>query len=1027
MRLFVERPVATAMVFLALLALGLNSFLNIPIELAPEEEFPQLDIQTFWRGAPPETIQTQITSPLEEQASAVKGVKKITSSSRIGYSRITLEFDPKTNMEFARLALREKITEIKDSLPYGVLPRIEPFIPQDFRVRPFLSYTISGNYSLQKLRELIKDKIELGIGSIKGVASVNVTGGSDPEIRVVLNEKKLKSLNIHPYLVRMRIQDRIQTFPTGKIKKGSSEFLFKVSDPIGGTRQLGETIITYTGDNQIKLSDVADIHPSYSEIDFINRINGQPTILLTIRKESGMSTLKISREVKNRLEAIKEELPRDLIFRAVDDQSEDIQKNLRELYLLVGIIVSVIFVLVFLVLRSFKPSLLILSSIIFSVIITFNLIYFFKISINMLTLGGLALGFGLFVDNSIVVFENVLRLRETGKSPFQAAIQGSKEVFLPVLAATLTTMSVFFSFAYFQGRLKIYYLPLAIVISSALMASLLVSFSLIPALSPYLLKRKRKERKERFRDIYEKILKNLIRHPVIVLLIIIIIFYSTFKWFKDEVTIGEWFGWDPGQELFIGLEMPSGTPIEWTNDVAKKFEEKVLEKEYEKEMNTTVLTERAGIRIKFPPQIEYSYIPYVLKEELIHFATNFAGVGVYIRGFDPQSYSSSIGSGSSFDSSIKFYGYNLKKLKEITSSLELTLKKNARVKEVRTTSDRYGRFFRLDSFEYILKIDKKPLEKYDINPYYLYSHIASLFQGRVFSPLRTRMGGKETEISMKFPEAEKMNLKNLQNILIRTHRGEYLRIGDITTLEVRPIAGSIDREDQQYQHTIMWEFRGPYRASERYKNAIYSNLVLPPGFTATIEDYGLWMTEEETGQMAFAIIFSLALIFMILAALYESLIQPFFILLAVPLALIGVFTAFVLADFPFDSSAYIGVILLGGIVVNNSILLVDHINAKRKDGLSLLEAVITGSKERIRPIFLTTSTTVLGMFPLILIQIEVERRQIWSSLALSAVGGLISSTLFILIAIPIFYYYGDRIPYWVYKKGEEIKLAWKKF
>ena len=481
MKIFVERPIATAMFFLALLILGIYSFLHIPIELAPKEEFPQLDIQTRWQGVPPEIIQTQITSPLEEIASTIKGVRKIDSESSIGYSSITLEFDAKTNMEFARLALQEKIAKARENLPYRVRPSVRPYVPSDFRVKSFLSYTISGNYSLQRLRELVKDKIEMGVGAVKGVADVEVSGGSDPEIKIILDKEKLKAFNIHPYQVSFKIGERIQTYPAGKIKKGSQEFIFKVSDPVKGIRELGDTIITYSGNNPIELRDVAQIVPSYGEIYYINRINGQPTIRLTIVKEKGTSALKAARRVKRKLEAIKKELPKDLVFKVVQDESEEIQKNLRNLYLLVGIIVVVIFFLVFLVLKSFKPSLLVLSSIAFSVLITFNLIYLFKVSINLLTLGGLALGFGLFVDNSIVVFENGLRLREKGFSPVQAALQGSKEVILPVLAATLTTISVFFSFAYFQGRLKIFYLPLAIDISSALAASLLVSFSLIPA------------------------------------------------------------------------------------------------------------------------------------------------------------------------------------------------------------------------------------------------------------------------------------------------------------------------------------------------------------------------------------------------------------------------------------------------------------------------------------------------------------------------------------------------------------------
>ncbi len=1025
MRLFVERPIATAMVFLVLMVLGVFSFFNIPIEMAQSQDFPQLNINTSWYGVAPEIMQTEVTAPLEEKVATVKDVRKITSSSSIGNSRITLEFDKKTNMEFVRLALREKISEVRENLPYDVIPRIRFFVPEDFRVNPFLQYTISGDYTLHKLRELVKDKIEIGIGSIKGLASIEVTGGADPEIQILLDENKLKALSIHPYTISNALRQRLRTYPAGTVTKGSQEFIFKISDPVGGIRELGDIVVARSGINPVKLKDVAEILPSFKDIYSINRINGQPTIRMTITKEKGMSTLKVARTAKKKLEVIQKDLPPDLIFRVVDDESKEIQENLNEIYLLVGIITIVIFILVFIVLRSFQPSLLILSSIVFSVLITFNLIYLFKVSINILTLGGLALGFGLFVDNSIVVFENILRLRERGIPPIQAAIQGSKEVFLPVLAATLTTMSVFFSFAYFQGRLKIYYLPLAIVITSALAASLLVSFSLIPAMSPKLIKKRRKKIEKPPRDTYEKVLKFFIRHPLEVVLVVGLIFFGAYKWFKSEVTIGPFFSSGLRQELSVRIGMPAGTPIERTDEVTQKFEKKVLDGTYEKEMNTSIMSDRAYLRIKFPPEIEYSYRPYLLKEELIQLATNFAGINISISGFDPQGYYSRVSSGPYLGSSIKFYGYNLKKLKEITSNLDRDLKRNPRIKESRITSSRYS-WGNLDSFEYVLKLDREAMRQYNLDPSFLYYHIGTLIAGRAFSVMRTKIGGKEIDLSIKFPESAWIDMKNLQDSLIQTQGGEYVRLGEISSITENPIASSIDRENQQFQQTLMWEFRGPYKAADRYKQTVFDKLQLPPGFSAKIDD-DFFMTEEEKSQLTFSMIFALVIIFMILASLYESIIQPFFILLAVPLALIGVFIAFVLADFPFDSSAYIGVILLGGIVVNNSILLVDHINLKRKKGLPLLDAVLKGSRERIRPIFLTTSTTVLGMLPLVLIQIETGRRRIWSSLALSAVGGLISSTIFILIIIPIFYYYGDNIQSRVKEKMSVLVKAWKSF
>ncbi|MBM3306189.1 MAG: efflux RND transporter permease subunit, partial [Candidatus Aminicenantes bacterium] len=244
--------------------------------------------------------------------------------------------------------------------------------------------------------------------------------------------------------------------------------------------------------------------------------------------------------------------------------------------------------------------------------------------------------------------------------------------------------------------------------------------------------------------------------------------------------------------------------------------------------------------------------------------------------------------------------------------------------------------------------------------------------------------------------------------------------GEIATFEEAPIPGSIDREDQQFQQTVMWEFRGPSKAEERYRKAVFDSLHLPPGFSATLDE--TWfMTQEEQKQINFAIAVALIIIFMILAALYESFIHPFLVLLAMPLALIGVFVAFVVAKAPFDPTAYIGVILLSGIVVNNAILLVDHISQRRKQGMELLEAVVRGTRARVRPIFMTTATTVFGMLPLLLIGAEANKRQIWSSLALCTVGGLATSTVLILIVIPVLYYHADGLKSWAAEKAREAR------
>ena len=1026
MKFFIDRPVATAMVFLALLATGVYSFLNTPIELMPREDYPMVDIVTSWYGVPPEVVQTQVTAPLEEACATVKGITKMISTSQIGMSRITLEFDPKTDMEFAQLALREELTKTRALLPPLVRPMLQPYVPEDFRERPFLQYTVSGSYGLQELQELVKEKLEIGLGSVRGVSGVEVAGGSEPEIRVVLDRDKIEAYGLHPYTINAAIGARLGTYPTGRVRRGNQEFLFKFADRIDSLDELRRTVVAHSGANPILVSDVARVEVTYADIRQIHRINGQPTVNLTVLKERGGNTLRVARDVKAKLESLKAELPPGLVFKSVDDESEDVRKNLADFFLLAGLITVIVFAMIYVVLRRFKPSLLILSSIAFSIVITFNLIYAFEISLNMLTLGALALGFGMFVDNSIVVFENILRLRERGLTSREAAIQGPREVFVAVLASTLTTMAVFFSFPFFQGKLKMYYLPLAIVIGSAMAASLLVSFSLVPALSPRLIEKRKAATAsaERRSPRFERALAFLVRHPVEVLLVVAALFFGTYRWFRSEVTLGRWYSWYSEEYLYVRIGMPPGTDIARTDETIRAFEDKVLAQDHEKEMNVRVFAERAEAVIGFPPEVERSYVPYALKEELIQLATQFAGIDVSVQGFDPQYYSSSMGAGTYYSSRIKFFGYNLKKLKEITADLEKTLRRNPRIKEVRTVSSRFG-WWRGDTVEDILKIDKEALRRYDVDPDYLYFSLRTMIQGTFGQPARVRTEGKDIVVSVKYPDAAALDMRGLREALIATRGGEYLRLGEIVDLIEAPIPGSIDREDQQFQQTIMWEFRGPSKAEERYRKSVFESLHLPPGFSATLDEQW-FVTEEEQRQINFAIAVALVIIFMILAALYESLVTPFFVLLAVPLSLIGVFVAFVVAEAPFDPTAYIGVILLSGIVVNNAILLVDHINLRRRRGLGLLEAVVQGTRDRVRPILMTAATTVFGMLPLLLVGAEANKRQIWSSLALCTVGGLASSTLLILVVIPVLYFHGDGLKAWGKERAREARALYGK-
>ncbi len=1023
MKFFIYRPIATSMMLIFLLVLGVYSFFHLHLELVPQEEYPRLEIETFWPYLPAEVIQAEITSPLEGICSSLKGVRKVNSESSLSSSRVSIELDSKVNLEFVRLELKEKIAGIRGNLPYGIKIRVESYLPGGFRFKPFLSFDISGNYSIQELRELVKDKLETALREVKGVSRVEVSGGADAEIKVLLDLKKIKAFGIHPLWIKQRISERLGMYAAGKIRKGAQEVILKISTPLRNLQELEDILLERKNNRPLRVKDVASLSRGYGEVFHLHRTNGLSTLRLTVSKEKGASTLNVAKKVNQKIEEIRKNLPSDIVFKEIDDEAEELKKYMKELYLLGGIIIFVIFCLVFFTLRSLVSSLLILSSIAFSAFISFNFFYFFGAPLNLLTLGGILLGFGIFVDNSIVVYENILRFKEGGSSSELAALHGSREVILPVVASTLTTVSVFFSFAYFQGRLRIYYLPLAIVVASALCASLLVSFTLIPALSSRVKERQR-IKKERSSRTYEKVLKVILKYPLMTLVVFSLIFYLTYKWFKAEVTIGQFFKWQSNQELEIYIAMPQEVGIEEIDKVVRRFEKMALLKDYVKEVKTTIFFTQAYLRITFPPRVKNSLYPYLLKEELIQLATSLAGIDVSISGLDPKIYFTGFNDETYFSSRITFSGYNLKKLRELTSSFVEKLKKYPRVVEVKLVSDGHQRL-RSDSSEYVLKMNKQKMRWYGLDPLDMYFQLNMLFEGKLGEPLRMQIGREEISVFIGFEGSTTSSLNWLQGLLLKTEQGKYIRIRDVFFPGESILQGSIHRENQKFKQTVRWEFKGPQKIAEEFKRKIYSQIELPPGFTASLEEEK-WITEEEKKNLSQAFIFSLALIFMVLAALYESLIQPIFILFAVPFSLIGVFSLFALIGSQFDSAAYVGLILLGGIVVNNSILLVNHINLKRAQGLSLEEAVVKGASERIRPIFLTTGTTVLGMLPILFIHLEVGSENIWFSLALTTVGGLTSSTISALIAIPVIYFHTISLGKKIWQKIAQSKVTSKK-
>lgn len=1022
------------MVYLAILATGVFSVAHLPLEIAPEVDFPRLSVVTQWPDSSPEMVELFVTSPIEAVAATVNGVRAVSSTSEEGQSTVEIEFERGTKMDIATFELNEKLAIVREELPYGSSPpQIQRYVPSEFRTDVLLSYRLIGPFDLQTLRRLAKEKVRPPLLSVDGVADVQVLGGVDRELRIELDPERLEALGVTPQAVEQTLRDLALHQAAGHLIQGGVRQELIVDDPIEGVEQIrGAPIPTdarlrspQNPARVVRLGEVAWISDASSEPRSLSRINGQPAVTINVEKEAGTSTIAVADAVEAKLALVQRGFPPGLRLLKERDQSLRMRKELRDFTSRAGFCLVVIFLVLVLFLRRIAAPLVIFSTVVFSVLLTINFFYFARLSLNLLTLAGLALGFGMLVDTSIVVLDSIERECHRGHSAHAAAERGTSSVALAVVAATLTTVVVFLPFLYMTGELRLYYLPFALAVALALLSSLLVAFTLTPVLASRLFLRAKppatrtasaqrrraghhpdphagdqgfalRERRlsVRLRQLYVSYLNASLRHPAIVALCTLAFFVGSLYLFDRKVPRGQPFAWGRDTYLVVYVDMPSGSELETTDAVVRSFEEAIVGRPYLDKVTAEIYPDRGRLRITFPPEVELTPEPLILKEELIAMATRFAGANVNVYGFGPGFYR---GGGAAPTFFLQVLGYNYNEVKRIADEVGHTLLRNPRVRDLEISSALW--YGRRDQFEVIVRLNRQQLSRYGLSAEEVLATLRAHLRGTL-QYQRMRIQGREVDYRVKMRGYRDFDLHDLRALVLRSGQEEVVRLADVATVSERKAMAHIVRENQQYQRWITFEFRGPYRMGDRLVESLIRNTHLPPGYSLQRPIYFLQQKEEQrqiTGVLALAVL----LVFMVTAALYESLRQPFVILLTLPLALIGVFWIFYLTRTPFDGSAYIGVILLGGVVVNNAIVLLDHINRLRPASVSWREAVVLACVERVRPILMTTATTVFGMLPLVLF---VESKQgLWYSLALATIGGLSLSSILVLTVTPALY------------------------
>ena len=1025
-RLSIRRPVAVTMAYLAVALLGVAAWRNIPIELLPDTQLPQLHVTAEWRGASPEAMESFVTSPIESAIQQVRGVEKVESVSSeqwgMAQANITVQFGRDADMEFARLDMSERLAALEDDLPPEVpAPQIEPYVPEEFRQqqRAFLRYTLTGPYTLEALRAHVDDELVPELLLVDGIAGVEVSGGRARLVEIALDENKVNALGLDPGAVWLKIRELEYVSEAGIVERGGALRTLAIRHSTDSADDIRQAPLLTDGGRLVRVRDVATVHDTYEEPRDYYRIDAQPAVSFEVHKDVGVNTVALAERTKARIAALEQIHPVGVRLILDEDESDAIKKQLTDLRYRALIAAGVIFLVLLVFLRSFRSAGIVFATIGFSILIALNLIYFGGFTLNVLTLMGLAMGFGLIVDNAIVVLENIFRKRQEGQGggAAEAAESGARQVVLPILAATLTTIIVFIPFVYLQGELRVYYVPLAIVVGMSLLASLFVAFTFIPALAAKLLGSVGSESDGNatlpdrlnaqppvYVRFYAGVLRYTLRFPILTVLVAGGILFGTWRLFDEHVTRGVlWRSWW-GEQTYVEviIQLPRGAELERTDELARFFEDKLRETPEIERFVTRARPQFARIRVTFPDSIETTWIPVAIKEQMMAYSNLFGGAEVRVYGYGPSFYGAG---GGAPNYSIKILGFNYETVRDIADDLGRRLRRFSRIRDVDVNSAG-GWYTRDKASEFVLRLDRERLALHDLTSEGAVYQVAAAVWGQVRRG-NIRVAGEEVRFDVKIAGNEDVDIVALQNLLLRTSSGEAVRLADVATVGERDVLTRIVRENQQYQRYVSYEFRGPTKLGDRTRDAVIAATSLPEGYEIEGQQDWTWSSEEQS-QITLVLVVSLVLVFMVTAALFESILQPLVVLLTVPMALIGVFLAFFLFEASFTREAYIGVIMMGGIVVNNAILLVDHINYyRRKEGIAFREAIVMGTLERVRPILMTSTTTILGLLPLVLLS-DYADANIWNALAYALIGGLASSTLFVLTVTPALYHLTQR-------------------
>jgi HAE1 family hydrophobic/amphiphilic exporter-1 len=1021
----VKRPVFATMVITALVIFGIISMGQMGINQMPEVEFPVVTITTVLFGADPETIESEVTDIIEEAVNTIDGVKELNSTSSEGISTVVIEFELEKSVDVAVQDVRDKVAGVRGQLPDDIE---EPLVSKlDLQSIPVITLTVSGrevsadkaDQEIRRITDYTKRQIKERLQTIKGVGNVRIIGGQDREIRIWLDADKLRGYQIPVEVIMGVLRSENVEIPGGRIETDESELVVKTHGDLETVDQFNDLIVAYQEARPVRLRDIAFVEDGMEDLRSISFVNGKRAVALECRKTSGGNAVAVAGRVKEEVKALERILPDDIKIGIAVDNAKFTREAIDDVQvqIIMGAVLAVLTILFFL--RSFRTSLISAIVIPTSVISTFTFINALGFTINTLTMLALAISVGMLIDDAVVVIESIYRRVEAGEKDIKkAAKQGTAEIGLAVITTSSAVVGVFVPIAFMKGIIGRFFFEFGLTVTFAVVISTFIALTLTPMLCSRFLKTKRDEDRgfvdrqvTRFlRSLdrgYRALLATALRHRVITMLIAIGVFVGSM--YIAGLIPSEFMPTMDEGIFSVGIEAPLGSSLQETTRYSKQIEG-ILRKMPGIELIYSNIgggqlerVNEATLNVKLISEDQRDFTQAQFMDEARRRLAGFPDLKISITELNQTG-----GTFSSYQLQYSLRGTDLDELERLAESIKDKLLETPGFVDTRTT-------FQRGKPEVGVHINRDKAADLGVSVATLATAIRALVGGEDVSTFQSE--GKKYDVRLRLRGADRDDPGDIERLMVRSRTGAPVELGNIVEVQRGFGPTQIDRRDRMREITVQTNLTLdlPLGTAVTLLQKAADEVGIPPGVSPKIVGMAEVM-QESFESMGFALFLAIIIIYMVLASLFESFVHPFTIMFSLPLSISGALGLLLISGHTISIMAMIGIIMLFGLVTKNAILLVDYTNQLRGKGMERTEAILVAGPRRLRPILMTTLSTIFGNLPIAIgFGAGASYR---APMGVAIIGGLITSTLLTLVVVPVVYSLMDdlrfiRLPAWI--------------